>query len=119
MLAGLITVPQELLEAADDRRRRAPGSGSGTITVPLLKPVFAVVTILSTIWDFKVFTQIYLMPGGNGTNRDVLNLGVCSYVKALSPEPLRPRRRHRGDAHRVLLVITAVYLRVVFRQEEL
>ena len=55
-----------------------------TITVPLLKPVFAVVTVLSTIWDFKVFTQIYLMPGGRGTNRDVLNLGMWSYITAFA-----------------------------------
>ena len=50
----------------------------------MLKPVFAVVTVLSTIWDFKVFTQIYLMPGGSGANRDVLNLGTWSYINAFA-----------------------------------
>ena len=89
------------------------------ITVPLLKPVFAVVTILSTIWDFKVFAQIYLMPGGNGTNREVLNLGTWSYVTALSQN-----RYGLGSAIAVMLtvvlmVITAFYLRTVFRHEEL
>lgn len=118
ILAGLVTLPQETLEAAT-----MDGANSWQrfwhITVPLLKPVFAVVTILSTIWDFKVFAQIYLMPGGNGTNREVLNLGTWSYVTALSQN-----RYGLGSAIAVMLtvvlmVITAFYLRTVFRQEEL
>ena len=98
VLAGLLTVPRELIEAAT-----MDGAGAWrrfwSITAPMLKPVFAVVTILSTIWDFKVFTQIYLMPGGTGTNRDVLNLGTWSYVTVVLAEPLRPRRRDRRAAH--------------------
>ena len=118
ILAGLVTLPQETLEAA-----KIDGANSWQrfwhITVPLLKPVFAVVTILSTIWDFKVFAQVYLMPGGNGTNRDVLNLGTWSYVTALSQN-----RYGLGSAIAVLLtvllmIITAFYLRTVFKQEEL
>ncbi len=118
VLAGLMTVPQDTLEAA-----ALDGAGAWRrfwhITVPLLKPVFAVVTILSTIWDFKVFTQIYLMPGGSGTNREVLNLGTWSYITAISQN-----RYGLGAAIAVLLtflllVITAVYLRTLFRQEEL
>ena len=118
VLAGLITVPREMLEAAS-----LDGAGAWRrfrhVTMPLLKPVFAVVTILSTIWDFKVFTQIYLMPGGSGTNREVLNLGTWSYITAISQN-----RYGLGAAIAVLLtllllVITAVYLRTLFRQEEL
>ena len=76
-----------------------------------MKPVFAVVVVLSTIWDFKVFTQIYLMPGGSGTNRDVLNLGTWSYLNAISQN-----RYGLGASIAVLLtvlllVITVVYLR--------
>ena len=118
VLAGLMTVPREMLEAAS-----LDGAGAWRrfrhVTMPLLKPVFAVVTILSTIWDFKVFTQIYLMPGGSGTNREVLNLGTWSYITAISQN-----RYGLGAAIAVLLtllllVITAVYLRTLFRQEEL
>lgn len=118
VLAGLMTLPGDTLEAAT-----IDGAGAWRrfryITVPLLKPVFAVVTILSTIWDFKVFTQIYLMPGGNGTNRDVLNLGTWSYVTAIAQN-----RYGLGAAIAVLLtvlllVVTAVYLRLMFREEDL
>lgn len=118
ILAGLMTLPQDTMEAAV-----MDGAGSWHrfwyVTVPLLKPVFAVVTILSTIWDFKVFTQIYLMPGGDGTNRDVLNLGTWSYITAISQN-----RYGLGAAIAVLLtllllVITGVYLRALFKQDEI
>lgn len=118
VLAGLLTVPKEVLESAE-----MDGAGAWRrfwhITFPLMKPVFAVVVVLSTIWDFKVFTQIYLMPGGSGTNREVLNLGTWSYVTALSQN-----RYGSGAAIAVvltllLLVITLVYLRTLFKQEEL
>ena len=118
VLAGLMTLPQETLEAAT-----IDGAGGWKrfwyITVPLLKPIFAVVTILSTIWDFKVFAQIYLMPGGNGTNREVLNLGVWSYVTALSQNRYGLGAALAVMLTVVLLVITAFYLRVVFKNEEI
>ncbi len=118
VLAGLMTLPQETLEAAT-----IDGAGAWKrfwyVIVPLLKPVFAVVTILSTIWDFKVFAQIYLMPGGNGTNREVLNLGVWSYVTALSQNRYGLGAAIAVLLTAVLLVITAFYLRVVFKNEEI
>ncbi len=118
VLAGLVTLPQETLEAAT-----IDGANGWKrfwyVTVPLLRPIFAVVTILSTIWDFKVFAQIYLMPGGNGTNRDVLNLGTWSYVTALSQNRYGLGAAIAVMLTLVLMVITAFYLRTVFRQEEL
>jgi N,N'-diacetylchitobiose transport system permease protein len=118
VLAGLLTVPQEITEAAI-----VDGAGSWrrfwSVTFPMLRPVFAVVTVLSTIWDFKVFTQIYLMPGGDGVTRSVLNLGTWSYVESFAQN-----RYGLGAAIAVLLtalllVITVGYLRLLFREEEL
>ena len=60
VLAGLLTVPDELYEAAVIDGANA-WRRFWSVTVPTLKPVFAVVTILSTIWDFKVFTQVFLI----------------------------------------------------------
>jgi N,N'-diacetylchitobiose transport system permease protein len=118
VLAGLMTLPRELFEAAEMDGANA-WQRFRHITVPLLRPIFAVVTILSTIWDFKVFAQIYLMPGGNGTNRDVLNLGTWSYITALGQNRYGLGAAIAVVLTVVLLVITAFYLRVVFKQEEL
>ena len=87
--------------------------------MPLLKPVFAVVTILSTIWDFKVFTQIYLMPGGSGSNRDVLNLGTWSYTESFAQNRYGLGAAIAVLLTLVLLAITAAYLRLLFREDEL
>ena len=34
------------------------------MTLPLLKPMFVILTSLSIIWDFRVFTQIWIMLNG-------------------------------------------------------
>ncbi len=118
VLAGLLTVPDELYESA-----RIDGAGAWrqfwSITVPMLRPVFAVVTILSTIWDFKVFTQLWLMPGGGGTNPQVFNLGVWAYVESFAQGKYGMGSAIAVVLTLVLLGITMIYLRTLFRQEEL
>ncbi|MFK5584217.1 carbohydrate ABC transporter permease [Serinicoccus sp. LYQ131] len=118
VLAGLMTIPTELPEAA-----MIDGANAWQrfrhVTVPLLKPVFAIVTILSTIWDFKVFTQIYLMPGGDGSNREVLNLGTWSYITAMSQNQFGLGAAIAVLLTLLLLGITALYLRTLFKEEEL
>ncbi|MBY6060236.1 carbohydrate ABC transporter permease [Microbacterium esteraromaticum] len=118
VLAGLLGVSKEMLEAA-----AIDGANAWTrfwrITFPTLRPVFAVVIILSTIWDFKVFAQVYLMPGGSGGNRSVLNLGVWSYVESFGQN-----RYGFGAALAVLLTlvligITIVYIRFLMKEDEL
>ncbi|MDE9367596.1 sugar ABC transporter permease [Luteipulveratus sp. YIM 133132] len=118
IFAGLSTVPEELHEAA-----KLDGANAWrrfwSITVPLMRPVFAVVTILSTIWDFKVFAQIYLMPGGDGSNPDVFNLGVWSYVSSINQNKYGLGSAIAVLLTLVLLVITMIYVRALFREDEL
>ncbi|MGO1769562.1 MAG: carbohydrate ABC transporter permease [Microbacterium sp.] len=118
VLAALLGIPREMHEAAE-----IDGAGAWRrfwrITVPNLRQVFTVVIILSTIWDFKAFAQIYLMPGGSGANREVLNLGVWSYVESFGQN-----RYGFGSAIAVVLtlllvVITVVYVRSLMKEEEL
>jgi N,N'-diacetylchitobiose transport system permease protein len=118
VLAGLLGVSKEMLEAA-----ALDGANAWMrfwkIIFPTLKPVFSVVIILSTIWDFKVFAQVYLMPGGGGGNRSVLNLGVWSYVESFGQN-----RYGFGAALAVLLTlvligITIVYIRSLMKEDEL
>jgi N,N'-diacetylchitobiose transport system permease protein len=60
--AGLAQVPRELVEAAE-----VDGAGSlrifRDVTFPVLRPILLVLTSLSIIWDFAVFTQPYLLIG--------------------------------------------------------
>jgi N,N'-diacetylchitobiose transport system permease protein len=115
VLAGLNTVPAELLEAA-----RVDGAGAWAgfrrITFPLLKPIFLVLLLLSIIWDFGVFTQAYLITGELG-NRDEYNLGIYVYDRAFTMPP----SYGIGSALAliltvILLIITIGYVRASVRQ---
>src|SRR5258705_551197 len=63
ILAGLVAIPKELYEAAE-----ADGAGANArfwhITLPLLKPVLAVVVLFSTIFTFSDFNIVYVLTHG-------------------------------------------------------
>ena len=115
VLAGLRTVPSELHEAA-----RVDGAGPWRdfwkVTFPLLRPVFLVLALLSTIWDFGMFTQAYIVTGNLG-NRDEYNLGLYEYSQAFTQPP------HYGLASAaafvltiILLIVTVGYVRAAIKQ---
>ncbi|HKB24156.1 MAG TPA: sugar ABC transporter permease [Methylomirabilota bacterium] len=63
ILAGLVSIPRELYEAAE-----ADGAGANArfwhVTLPLLKPVLAVVVLFSTIFTFSDFNIVYVLTRG-------------------------------------------------------
>jgi multiple sugar transport system permease protein len=63
LLAGIQAIPQELYEAAE-----VDGASIWQrfwhITIPSLRTVILVVTILSTIWTFNDFSIVWLLTGG-------------------------------------------------------
>ena len=66
-LAGLMTIPRELYEAAETDGARAPRR-FWHITLPLLQPVIAVVVLFSTIWTFADFQIVYILTHGGPIN---------------------------------------------------
>jgi N,N'-diacetylchitobiose transport system permease protein len=62
LYAGLAQVPSDLVEAAEVDGAR-PFRVFFDITLPILKPILLILTSLSIIWDFGVFTQPYLLIG--------------------------------------------------------
>jgi N,N'-diacetylchitobiose transport system permease protein len=63
LLAGLQTVPKDTLDAASVDGANAL-QRFWLVTLPLLRPIIAVLVIFSTIWDFKIFDQVYVMAQG-------------------------------------------------------
>jgi multiple sugar transport system permease protein len=67
ILAGLVSIPQELYEAA-----KTDGAGAWArfwyITVPMLKPVLAIVILFSTIFTFSDFNIVYVLTRGGPIN---------------------------------------------------
>jgi N,N'-diacetylchitobiose transport system permease protein len=71
------------------------------------------------IWDFRVFTQVYVLQRAGGITRDTNLLGVYAYRISIGEN-----RFDTGAAVAVVMVLitvllTAVYLRAMLRQEEL
>ena len=63
MLAGLQSLSEEVLDAA-----RVDGASPWQllrrIILPILKPLILVLVVISTIWDFKIVDQEFVMTGG-------------------------------------------------------
>ncbi|MFH1552448.1 MAG: sugar ABC transporter permease [Candidatus Omnitrophota bacterium] len=80
-LTGLQTIPPVMYEAAE-----IDGAGFWKkffyVTLPLLKPTIVFVTMMSFIFSFQVFEQVYIMTGGQGGIGGVLNsaLTIVAYL---------------------------------------
>ena len=76
--AGLTQIPNEVREAA-----MLDGASAfqrfANLTIPYLRPVFAIVITLQIIWDLRVFTQIYALQGLGGLRELTSTLGVYIY----------------------------------------
>jgi N,N'-diacetylchitobiose transport system permease protein len=77
--AALSQVPHELVEAAQIDGARA-WRVYKDVTLPVLMPVLLILTSLSIIWDFGVFTQAYLLIGPGQQNPSNYLMSVYLYV---------------------------------------
>ncbi|GAA1460664.1 sugar ABC transporter permease [Nocardiopsis exhalans] len=118
VLAGLKSIPNELYEAA-----RIDGASAWrsfwNVTFPMLRPLFALLLILQVIWDFRIFTQLFILAGGI-TNRDIHLIPTYIFQLGFASTP---PNYGMGSAIAVImtvlvLVISAYYLRAMIRQEE-
>jgi N,N'-diacetylchitobiose transport system permease protein len=87
--------------------------------VPALKPLVFILISLSVLWDFRVFTQIYVLQRAGGVSRDTNLLGVFAYRTSIGSNHF-----DLGAAIAIVMVLitialTLVYLRSMMRQEEL
>jgi len=83
--AALSQVPGELVEAAEIDGAR-PWRVFLDVTLPILRPVLLILTSLSILWDFGVFTQPYLLIGQAHLNPSNYLMGIYlfeeGYLKA-------------------------------------
>ena len=85
-LAGLLTIPEDLLEAA-----RVDGATAWQsfwrIKFPLLVPVIGIVTILTFVGNFNAFDIVYAMAGARGDPKYAADLlGTFFYRTAIAGE---------------------------------
>ena len=116
LYAGLTQVSEELYEAA-----RVDGAGAWAmfrqISLPLITPILTLLIVLSSIWDFRVFTQIYVLQRSGGISEDTNLIGIWAYNQSFGGTP----NYGRGAATSfigvvILLMITALLVRRMVRQ---
>ncbi|HVU70905.1 MAG TPA: sugar ABC transporter permease [Ktedonobacteraceae bacterium] len=116
LLGGLQSIPSELYEAAamDGTSR---WQRFRYITLPMLRPVAFLVTLLDVIWTFNVFAVIFLITQGGPFHRsDTL------FTYAWSQAFQVPQRYGLGGAYGIiilliLLVFTLIYSRMLRSNE--
>lgn len=115
--AGIRAIPGEVLEAA-----ALDGASQWriwrSVLAPMLRPILGIVTVQSVIWDFKVFTQIYVMTGGGGIAGQNLVLNVYAYQKAFASSQYSLGSAIGVVMLLLLLAVTLGYLRLLRRQGE-
>ena len=117
LYAGIEAIPRSVLEAAAIDGANAWRT-FWLIMVPALRPLLAIVVIQSIIWDFKVFTQIYVMTRGGGIAGQNLTLNVWAYQQAFAAGEYGLGAAIGVVMTVILLVVTLLYLRTLRRSGE-
>jgi len=106
--AALTQVPSDLVEAAEIDGARA-WRVFFDVTLPIIKPVLLIVTSLSILWDFGVFTQPYLLIGQAHIHPGNYLMGIYlfeeGYLKA---------DYGRGAAISILMLVIVAAMSVVY-----
>jgi len=106
--AGLSQVPHELVEAAEIDGAR-PWRVFRDVTVPILKPIFLILTSLSIIWDFGVFTQPYLLIGQSKIHTGNYLMSIYLFEEGYFKSDFG-----RGAAISVLMLAIVAILSIVY-----
>jgi N,N'-diacetylchitobiose transport system permease protein len=117
LFAGLLQVPGDIIDAA-----QVDGAGAWQrfwfVTVPTLKPLFLIVTCLSTIWDFSVFNQIYVMLNERPSS-DYFTIAIYSYRESFGVTQYGLGAAIAVLMVAVLVIVTLVYVRETVKVAEI
>jgi N,N'-diacetylchitobiose transport system permease protein len=112
LFAGLLQVPSDLIDAA-----KVDGANSWQafrfVTAPILKPIFLIVLCLSTIWDFGVFNQVYVLLNQRPSS-DYYTMAIYSYRESFGVT-----QYGLGAAIAVLLVLVLVVVTFFYVRQTL
>jgi N,N'-diacetylchitobiose transport system permease protein len=117
LYAGLTQVPRDLVEAAS-----IDGSNAfrifRDITLPILKPIFVILASLSVIWNFQVFSQIWIIRNARPES-DYFLMSIYSFVTSFSISQYGLGSAIALVMVVVMLVVTFVYIRQMVRIGEI
>jgi len=117
VFAGLLQVPADIVDSA-----KVDGAGAlqtfRYVVAPILKPIFLIVTCLSTIWDFGVFTQIYVLLNAR-PSADYYTIAIYSYRESFGVTQYGVGAAIAVVLVAVLVIVTFFYVRETVRVAEI
>jgi N,N'-diacetylchitobiose transport system permease protein len=113
LFAGLSQVPRDLVEAATVDGANA-WQVFRNVTLPILRPLIIIVTTLSVIWDFQVFTQIWVLRDSK-PERDYLTLSVYAYTESFGRSNYSLGSAIALITVLLMLGVMAFYIRQMFK----
>jgi N,N'-diacetylchitobiose transport system permease protein len=108
LYAALSQVPHELVEAAQIDGARS-WRVFKDVTMPVITPVLLILTSLSILWDFGVFTQPYLLLGAGHIVPANYLMGLYVYEKGYALTDFG-----RGAAISILMLVIVAAMSVVY-----
>ena len=118
LYAAMTQIPTEVLEAASIDGA-GPWPRFRDVVWPAIKPLFVVLVALSTLWDLRVFTQIYVLQEAGGITSETNLLGTWAYREASTGNHFGKGAAIAIVMVTITLLLTMFHLRQMFRQEEL
>ena len=115
--AGLTQVSRELVEAASIDGA-GPFRSFRDITLPILKPIFVILASLSVIWNFQVFTQVWIIRNAR-PEEDYFLMSIYSFVESFGKSDYGLGSAIAVVTVLTLLAVTFFYIRQMVRIGEL
>jgi len=106
--AALAQVPDDLVEAAEIDGAR-PWRVFWDVTFPIIKPILLILTSLSIIWDFSVFTQPFLLIGQSKLHPGNYLMGVYLFEEGYLKTDFG-----RGAAISLVMLVIVAAMSVVY-----
>jgi ABC-type sugar transport system permease subunit len=114
-LGGLQTIPLEIKDAL-----RVDGTPRIMefiyITLPFLKKIIIISTLIFVLWNFNNFDLIYLLTRG-GPGKYTFTLPIYVYSQAFEAFKYGNASALSGLMFLVLVIISLIYLRMMYREE--
>ena len=117
MYSAFTLVPRDLFEAAAIDGA-SPATVFRRVTMPIVRPIFVLLTVLSVIWDANVFNQVWYLTQGNAQLLNVIPLGVWQYIEAFSSQQYGLGAATAVIMILLLVAVTGYYIRIMVRTGE-
>jgi len=117
LYSAFTLVPDDVVEAA-----AVDGASLAAtfrqVTMPIVRPIFVLLTVLSVIWDGNVFNQVWFLTGGRAEVINVVPLGVWQYIEAFASQQYGLGASVAVVTVLLLLAVTGYYIRAMVRAGE-